>query len=248
MIRAVPFAFWSAPAAVVAPTALRWDWNAGTLTNDTGTGSDTWVDQDTTDGQANDLAINWDYTPVSPAVAPTLVLGDWLVGHPRAFQGIGFMFGDFVTPVGILDIDAYMEFRISGAPETGFNALIQLFSIECFDEQNAEMMLSIDDAGVCTAWVRLDSGTVQLYGFPVSISQDTIVKLGLKIEADGLNTIFTVLVDNIPEDTFSVVTSTIGTGVRQQIEGRATIGMSDESASYAPDLALTLFRYKLITL
>lgn len=242
----IPTSFWRMQAAAI--TALRWDWNAGTLINDTGTGADTWVDQDLTDGQVNNLAINWDYTPISPSSEPTLLLGDWLVGHPRAFQGSTFMLGSFVTPVGIKNVEAWMEFRITGLPSGGFDALIQLYSIECFDEQAAEVMLHITDAGICTVWVRLDSGTVQIYGLPVPVNHGVLVKVGLRIEASGLNTNFTVFIDNISEDTFSVVTSTIGTGIREQIQGRAGIFMEDASSTYAAALSLFLYRYKLFTL
>jgi len=233
-------------AAAPPVTALRWDWNITTLTNDTGTGTENWVDQDLTDGQVNDLLIDWDYTPATPSLTAALIVGDWLVGHPRSFEGLGLFFGDFVTPVGIKDVQATMQCRVlsSGLPAAGFDCNFTLFAIECFDEQDAKLIVNLTDAGVCTAYV--DLGSPQ--GIPVSIPTDSIVDIGMKFEENGLNTDFTVYVNGVAEDTFSVLTADFGTGVRQQIEGRARIGMKDNSGDWHEDVVINIFRYQLATL
>jgi len=244
-------AYWNLAAEAPPITALRWDWNITTLTNDTGAGTETWVDQDLTDGQANDIVLNWDYTPVSPAPAASLVLGDWLVGHPRAYENFAndatdLLYGSVVTPVGVKDFEATMQCRIIGAADTGETAFFTLFQIQCFDERDLYLRMSLDDAGNCLAWISLGN---DVYGLTVGIATSSIVDIGVLVTADGLlNTDISLLVNGITEDTFNVLNADIGTGVREQISGRARIGINDTSSAYQSGVSLNVFRYQLATL
>ena len=247
-------AFWYMTAAAPPVTALRWDWQVGFLTNDTGTGTDTWDDQDVTDGQVNNITLNWDYTPVSPAPSASLVLGDWLIGHPRAFENAtnsatDLFYGDTVTAVGVKDFMASMECRFSGAAETGDAAQFVLFKTQCFDEKDIHLMIDMDDVGGCNAWVAFGNELAPSYGVLVSIPLDSIVEIGILVEADGaLNTNISVLVNNVVEDTFNVLNADIGPGIREQISGRTSIGIEDRSSTYQPGISLSIWRYRVGTL
>jgi hypothetical protein len=253
-------AYWNLAEEAPPVTALRWDWNVATLTNDTGTGSETWVDQDVTDGQANDIVLNWDYPLNAPAPAVALVLGDWLVGHPRAYNSnalspVDFLYGGVVTPVGVKDFEATMTCRITGTADAGETAGFSIFRVNCFGGADLLLILTVDDAGNCLARVELNTFPIT-YGPTVSIPTSTIVDIGVRVTADGLlNTNIELLVDGIVEDTMNLLDSSFSGRVQIQGNGagRAFIGINDYTTAdfgspYQFDIALYVFRYQLATL
>lgn len=93
-----------------AAPVLRVAIDASTLTNTTQAGTENWIDQDTTDSQANDVLLDWDYTPLQ-GTEPVLA-GGKLTGPIGGF--FGSLDHDF-TPVGEISFELIIDCLIQSA-------------------------------------------------------------------------------------------------------------------------------------
>ncbi len=175
-----PFSFWrTTGGGAPAPTEIRMELDASTLT---GSGSaEIWVDQDTTDGVANNQTLDWVNAGTTTGYPPPAIVSS----HIQGANGSMYGFNPYQEPfqdIGVTGVEAWIDAAfVKNSGTTGDK--IQLMTL-VNDDYFFTLYLVIGALTISVVSQNTD-GTTDYNGTPVVIPESTRNTYGLLIEANG---------------------------------------------------------------
>lgn len=173
---------------------------ASTLSGNT-TVDETWIDQETSDGQNNNAVIDWTYTPSGGLTKPTLSGGTFLTGPLGGWPNFG---QHSLTPVGVRTFDVDIDCSIGDAgtwadPSPAIHNG-NLFRIDLGGTSRIIVGISSSNASQLQLYFQANLNATPFANAAVytNISKDTRARFGIRVD-NPVGSVFdiTFLVDGV---------------------------------------------------